>query len=473
MSGLIETLTASGGPERAGFLNDLVENLWPNICVAGADMTKNIVEPMFASMLPAPLNSLHFEKIDLGQQPLKLGNIDVHKVENGAIKLDLDVDWDSKCDIELNGKMIPKIGIEHVKLRGRLSVMLGPLTNVIPLIGAAQVAFVNAPYLKFEYTDAAHIANVGFIDSNVRKIVQSIMASMVVLPNRFLVKLDANNDWFKTYQHPIGVLRLTVESGSELGQDKEGKSFFKKLVHDEPDCFVKVLVSAEQQWRTKTIQNNRHPEWNETNDFVVSDYEQQVELDVDDDDTASDDDIGVGAITVKKLLLDGGRQELGLSHKEAPIPGKIKLSSRFLGFVPDASSLSSEEPGIHGLLTILVASALGIPGRREELKPSVAVTWGSNKFRTAIKTDIPGSDVQNPSFDQAFRIPLQAGALTGAAPVRIALMDGTTETGAIEVKLEDVLAAPDLVLQKDFAIGGGDGPVVRAAIVLRGTKQLA
>lgn len=120
---------------RLGFLNDLVESLWPNICVAGANMTKQIVEPMFANMLPAPLNSLHFEKIDLGHEPLRLGNVDVHRVGDGAVKLDLDVDWDSKCDIELNGgAMVPKIGIEHVKLRGRLSIVLGPLTNVLPLV---------------------------------------------------------------------------------------------------------------------------------------------------------------------------------------------------------------------------------------------------------------------------------------------------------------------------------------------------
>lgn len=131
---LAAALAASGGPESAGFLNDIIAQLWPNICVAGADMTKSIVEPMFAQMLPAPLNSLHFAKIDLGKVPLKLGNVDVHKMPSGSIKMDLDVDWDGECDIELDGKMIPKIGIEHVKLNGRLSVLLGPLINAMPLV---------------------------------------------------------------------------------------------------------------------------------------------------------------------------------------------------------------------------------------------------------------------------------------------------------------------------------------------------
>ena len=293
---------------------------------------------------------------------------------------------------------------------------------------------------------------------------------MAVLPNRFLVKLDINADWFKTYHHPLGFLRLTVESGSKLGQDKEGKSFFKKLTHDVPDCFVKVLVSPEGEWRTKTVVNNRDPEWNETHDFLISDHDQQIELDIDDDDTASDDDIGIAVTTVKKLLLDGGKQELSLTHKDEPIEGKIKLHAEFLQFVPDASSLKKQEAGTQGLLTVLVASALGIQGQRQDLKPSVAVTWGTNVFRTAVKTDMLGTDIHNPAFDQAFRVPLMAGSIDGAAPVRIALMDGNNEKGSVEVSLDEVLAAPDLTLQKDFELGGAGGAVVRAAVVLRGLE---
>jgi hypothetical protein len=97
-------------------------------------MTKSIVEPMFATMLPAPANSLKFTKIDLGTEPLKLSNVDVHKTPGGAIKLDLDLDWDGLCNITLDGQMMPSVGIKELKLSGRLSILLGPLTNVIPLV---------------------------------------------------------------------------------------------------------------------------------------------------------------------------------------------------------------------------------------------------------------------------------------------------------------------------------------------------
>jgi len=72
-------------------------------------MTKEIVEPMFATMLPGTLASLHFVKIDLGPVPIRFDNVDVHKTDSQGIKLDLDLDWDGRCDIELNAKMMPKI----------------------------------------------------------------------------------------------------------------------------------------------------------------------------------------------------------------------------------------------------------------------------------------------------------------------------------------------------------------------------
>ncbi|KAL1837540.1 hypothetical protein VTJ49DRAFT_3663 [Mycothermus thermophilus] len=487
MSAIAQTLSSANGPQDPGFLNDIVKLLWPNIRVAGAKMVKDIVEPMFAQMLPAPLDTLHFEKIDLGATPMHFGKILVTPTAaGGGIKLDLDVEWDGECDIELNAKMMPKIGVEHVKLRGRMEILLCPLTNVIPLIGAAQASFINLPYLKFTYTDAAGVANLSFIDKNIRKIVLSIISSMAVLPNRFLVKLDPTTDFFRAYQHPIGVLRLTVESGAELGKTKEGKNFLKRLVHDEPDCYAKVRVGAgpdelsakrSEWWQTKTIDNSRHPTWNETRDFIVSDLDQEVTIDVNDKDTANnDDDIGMATIKVRDLLAqNGGRKELALTHNEEPTDSRVTVSGKLLRFVPDAASLtgSADAGQLVGQLTVLVAAARGVRGAsREETKPSVRVNWGeAATFRTAIKTDSPGTDIENPSWDQAFRVPLLGGGagVADGPPVRIALLDGETEKGAVEVPLSEVLRAADLTLEKWFEVGSG--AKVRAAVVLRGLQS--
>ncbi len=75
------------------FLNDIVAQLWPNINVAGSKMTMDIANPMFKTMLPGPLASLHFTKVDLGPIPMTVSKVLATKTDTNGIKLDLNVDW--------------------------------------------------------------------------------------------------------------------------------------------------------------------------------------------------------------------------------------------------------------------------------------------------------------------------------------------------------------------------------------------
>ncbi|EHL00955.1 putative Extended synaptotagmin-2 [Glarea lozoyensis 74030] len=323
-------------------------------------MIKEIAEPMFKTMLPGPLASLHFTKLDLGHVPLELSNLLVTKTETDGIKLDLNVDWAGKCDIALDASMIPTV------------------------IGAAQIAFVNPPVLKLDFTGAANVADSDMIDGAVRSVIMSIINSMLVLPNRLMIKLDATSDYFKTQIYPLGILRLTVEKASGFAEEKQSasKRFLSKITRASPDTYCNVI-------------------------------------DLMDHDVGSDDQIGLAVTTVKDILLTG-------------------------------------------------AGVLGIPGRREELNPSVVVTWGEkHRFQTAMKTDAPGTDISNPSFDQSFRIPYSADMVSGGGQsFRIALMNKKDEVGSIDIPLSDVLSAPDMIVQNNFGVGGG--AAVRASISLRG-----
>ncbi|GKT47637.1 extended synaptotagmin-2 [Colletotrichum spaethianum] len=451
MASLVDKLTASGGTESAGFLNDIIEQLWPNINVAGCKMVKDIVEPMFATMLPGPLSSLKFVKLDLGPVPMRVSEVDVHKADNGGIKLDMDVIWEGKSDIELDGKMVPK------------------------MIGAAQVAFINPPELKLDFTNAANIADWALVDKAVRKVILNIISSMAVLPNRYLVKLDNNNDYFKTYLPHLGALRLTVERAVGIsGPKKSGaKRLLAKIVKDIPDCYCKVNVGAEDEWRTTVKKNAHDPEWNETHDFLVADHDQQIFIDIQDDDLGGDDDIGIASTTVRDVLLNGGSQQLDLTHKGEPTDAKVLVHAKFFNFVDDAGAITStqsqSEGQIVGLATVLIASALGLQGQRDELNPSIKVTWGAKEFRTAAKSYTPGTDIFNPSFDQAFRIPVTADLIANPANFKISLLNKTNETGSVEIPFEDVLRAPGLVREESFDVGSG--ATVRASISLRGLQS--
>ncbi|KAK3306755.1 uncharacterized protein B0T15DRAFT_151841 [Chaetomium strumarium] len=469
-----------------GFLNDIVEQLWPNICVYAGNMVKETVEPILTSSLPSPLSNLKFVKIDLGHVPIRFSNVDVHKTTTQGIKLDMDLNWDGVCDIELDGSMVPKVGIEKVRMKGRISVLLCPLINVVPLVGAAQVAFINPPSLELDFTDAANVLDSALLSGTIRRTMIGIIEGMAVLPNRFLVKMDNNNDYFKTYQPHQGVLRLTVGRATNIstpdkkkGGIKGGMSrlMAKVKLEDTPDCYVKVKVGAEGEWRTSVVDNNHNPEWNETHDFLVADFEQQIFCDVQDDDTTDDDDIGLGSTTVKEILLNGGSHELPLSHQGQPTGASLTVHAQFYHLVSDANALSAaasqgEGQGqglICGLATVLIASALGLQGNRDELQPSVKVALGDKTFQTAVKTYTPGTDIFNPSFDQAFRIPLTADMLANPGTFRISLVNGAQEVGHAEVPFHYVVGAEGMCVADTFEVGGG--ATVRASIVVRGIQR--
>jgi hypothetical protein len=118
-------------------------------------------------------------------------------------------------------------------------------------------------------------------------------------------------------------------------------------------------------------------------------------------------------------------------------------------------------------MSVLIASARNLGGRRQELKPSVRVVWGEKVWRTAIKTDSPGFDIENPGYDQSFKIPVLAGMVPGP-PVKFVLMDGEEEKGEAEISLDEVLGVPELAVQRDLDVG--NGVTVKAGVWLRGTK---
>ena len=79
---------------------------------------------MFKTMLPGPLATLHFTKIDLGPVPLRLSNAKTTKTEVDGIKLDLNVDWVGKADIEMDANMIPALVSLCLTWENRISLTL-------------------------------------------------------------------------------------------------------------------------------------------------------------------------------------------------------------------------------------------------------------------------------------------------------------------------------------------------------------
>lgn len=313
-----------------------------------------------------------------------------------------------------------------------------------------------------------------------------VICSMAVLPNRYLYKLDTTSDWFKTYLPHLGVLRLTVEKATGLEYPKKTGGATGKIegllakvgLKDVPDPFANVTVGAEPSFRSKTKDDCLEPVWEETHDFLIADYDQNVVIEVSDEDLGENDAMGKTTISVRKLLQGGPQaQDLPLVRKDLPeSKGRVTVRAQYFTFVDDANTLSAAQDAgegeIIGLATVLIASAVNLQGKRDDLKPNVKVAWGKDPkqvFNTTTQTYYPGMDIFNPSFDQGFKFPITKGMLANPPGFEITLMNGTEETvGTVELPFEEVLNAEGCIKGGELDVGGG--VQVRAQISVRGLQ---
>lgn len=458
---------ASGGTERVGFLNDMIEHTWDYINVIGANMTRETIEPMFAEMLPGPLSSMKFSKIDLGKNPIKFDNIDVHKHEwKNEMKLDIDINWNGDCDIQLQSK-IGSFGVKSIKLAGRISLALDPLVKKMPLVSAIQFGFVNPPLLRLDFTGLAGIAEFSLIEPTVYKMIDKVLANLLVLPNRIYIKLDPATVWYDAFQMDLGVLRLTVEKGYGF---KVQKQFFKDI----PDIYVMARLGAREQNLTKVINNTVKPEWNDVSDWLLTDHDQEIALEAWDSDlTSRDDPLGNAHITVGKLILKGSKASLPLVTDNIDTGSKIDISCQVFDLTPELASFSGEnyagDKHICGVLNILVAGVRNLPVELCEASSYVTVEAFGKKFQTMVVTHIPdalGVDALNPAYDVGFRVELRQSMLEDAPDVKLALINKRERLGTVSIPFEEIKSAKDGIMTFEHALG--NGVVMLFRIVIRG-----
>ena len=433
--------------------------------IAGADVVKESVEPSFQD-LPGPLSSLHFEKVDLGSIPIAFDRIDVHTKDSDSIKLDIDVVWDGTCDIRLRCG-IGFFGVRSIKLNGRLSVLMSPLIDKLPLVSAVQVAFINPPRIELDFTGAAQIADLSIIDDTIRSAIHQTLAGIMVLPNRMLTKLDPAATIFEAYQEPQGIARLTIVGGG--GFKVQGRL----LNRDVPDVFVKATLGSSSTWKSSTKSNTTNPVWNESNDFILSDDDQLITVDAyDSDDLSSHDDLGIASITVGDLLLEGRMKNLQLKKRGKITGAHIMVNlSGIYSLVPDLLSFESPEfegPGaLCGLLTVLVAQAFNIPVAKEDASVHVKVRWGKKEYSTAAVVDAAGIDALNPSFDTPFLCPLTQKLAATKEDIIFAVMNGADVIGTAEVPFSTLADSPGMMVTAKTSVGD-KGAMLQFRVILRG-----
>ncbi|KAK9910674.1 hypothetical protein M0R45_034628 [Rubus argutus] len=320
--------------EQVKWLNKQLSKLWPFVADAAELVIKESVEPLLEEYRPPGITSLKFSKLSLGTVAPKIEGIRVQSLKKGQVTMDIDFRWGGDPNIVLGveAALVASIPIQLKDLQVFTVVrVIFQLSEEIPCISAVVVALLAEPKPKIDYTLKAvggSLTALPGISDMIDDTVESIVTDMLQWPHRIVVPIGGVDvDTSDLELKPQGKITLTVVRANDLkNMEMIGKS----------DPYVVVYIRPLFKVKTKVIDNNLNPVWDQTFELIAEDKEtQSLVFEVFDEDIGQDKRLGV--------------TKLPLIDLEAEIPKEIELRLQ-----PSLNMLKIKEKKDRGTLTIKI-----------------------------------------------------------------------------------------------------------------------
>ncbi|KAL1006794.1 hypothetical protein UPYG_G00077190 [Umbra pygmaea] len=396
--------------ERVEWLNKTVRQMWPYICQFIEKLFRETIEPSVKGA-SCHLSTFSFSRIDMGDKPLRINGVKVYteNVDKRQIIMDLQISFVGNTEIDVDIKRYYcKAGIKSIQLHGVLRVVMEPLLGDMPLVGALSLFFLKKPLLDINWTGLTNILDIpglsGFSDS----LIQDIIYSYVVLPNRITIPLVGNVELAQLrFPMPKGVLRIHFLEAQDLeGKDK----FLGGLIKGKSDPYG-VLQIGNQLFQSKTIKESLHPKWNEVYEALVHEHSgQHLEIELFDEDPDKDDFLGSLMIDLTELHKEQKVDEW--FDLEEVSTGKLHLKLEWLSLLSTTEKMdqvlrsvradrSLANDGLSSaLLVVYVDSAKNLPSGKKtsnEPSPYIHLMVGNKSFETKIR-----HKTSEPIWEEAF-----------------------------------------------------------------------
>ncbi|XP_009776433.1 calcium-dependent lipid-binding protein isoform X1 [Nicotiana sylvestris] len=331
--------------EQVKWLNKQLSKLWPFIAEAGEAIIRESVEPLLEDYRPPGITSLKFSKLSLGTvapkieaflsiklhlerkdrlfswsfhaatSPPHCAGIRVQSLKKGQITMDIDLRWGGDPNIVLGveAAMVASIPIQLKNLQVFTVIrVIFQLTEEIPCISAVVVALLSEPKPRIDYVLKAvggSLTALPGLSDMIDDTVNTIVTDMLEWPHRIVVPIGGvpvdNSD---LELKPQGKLIVTVVKANGLkNHEMIGKS----------DPYVVVYIRPLFKVKTKTIDNNLNPVWDQTFELIAEDKEtQSLIVEVFDKDVGQDQRMGVAKLPLNELVAETAKEiELRLLPK--------------------------------------------------------------------------------------------------------------------------------------------------------------
>ncbi|XP_051559944.1 extended synaptotagmin-2-like isoform X2 [Myxocyprinus asiaticus] len=456
--------------ERVEWINKTVKQMWPYVCQFVEKLFKKTIEPAIKEA-NAHLSTFSFSKIDLGDKPLRINGVKIYteNVDKRQIIMDFQISYVGNTEIDVDVKRYYcRAGIKSIQLHGVLRVILEPLLGNMPLVGALSLFFLKKPLLDINWTGLTNILDIPGLNGFSDHMIQDIISSYMVLPNRITVPLIGEVELAQLrFPMPKGVLRIHFLEAQNL---EVKDTYLGGLIKGKSDPYGMLLV-CNQLFRSKTIKECLHPKWNEVYEALVYEHSgQNLEIELFDEDPDKDDFLGSLMIDLSELHKEQKVDEW--FDLEEVTTGKLHLRLEWLSLYPSSEKLDQVLKNIRAndslssaLLVVYLDSASNLPSGKNvstDPNPFVKLTVGQTTHTSKVRYK-----TSEPLWEETFSF-LINNPRTQELEVEVRNGKRKCSLGSVRVALSSLLTEVDMTLNQQFPLqNSGPSSTLKLKIALR------
>lgn len=284
------------------WLNSQLVKVWPYVDQAASQMIKALVEPILEQYTPTILDSLTFSKLTLGTVAPQITGVKMVESDDNGIIMELELKWDGNPNIILNVKTLLGVAlpiqVKNVSFTGVFRLIFKPLVAELPCFGALIYSLREKKKLDFTLkVVGGNTKSIPGLSGAIEDTIRDAIEDSLLWPVRKVIPI-VPGDYSNLELRPIGVLDVKlVEAKDLLNKDLIGKS--------DPYAVLYIRPIKDRVKKSKIIDNQLNPVWNEHFEFDVEDIDtQHLTVKIFDKETVQEDELlGYAQVQLKDLEL--------------------------------------------------------------------------------------------------------------------------------------------------------------------------
>ncbi|KAK1300105.1 Synaptotagmin-5 [Acorus calamus] len=434
--------------QKLKWLNSHLTKLWPYVNEAASELIKNSVEPVLEQYRSPIISSLKFSKLTLGTVAPQFTGVSIIEDGDSGITMELEVQWDGNPSIILDIRTLVGVGlpiqVKNIGFTGVFRLIFKPLVDEFPCFGAISYSLREKKKLDFTLkVVGGEISSIPGLSNAIEETIRDAIEDSLMWPVRKVIPI-LPGDYSDLELKPVGTLEVKLVQARELtNKDIIGKS----------DPYAKLYIRPlrDRMKKSKTINNELNPIWNEHFEFIVEDESTQhlVVKIYDDEGLQASELIGCTQVPLKDLQ-PGKVKDVWLNlvkdlelQRDNKFRGQVHLELLYCPFGMEngfsnpfanqkfsmtslEKALKSEANGteasnidktptnrrrdviVRGVLSVTVISAEDLPAMDLMGKADPFVVLHMKKTETKNKTRVV-NDSLNPAWNQTFDFVVEDG----------------------------------------------------------------